>query len=110
MNGYQVVGKLSDFPPGKIIGVKVADEPVAVVNLDGDLRAFTNLCSHNYVPLADGYGYAKDNYVMCQLHMSIFSTLTGVVIAGAAGEPLTIYDVRIEGDDVLVGRKDEPAA
>jgi nitrite reductase/ring-hydroxylating ferredoxin subunit len=89
-----------------IRGFKIGDEPVAVVNLDGKFRAFTNLCSHNYVPLSDGYGYAKDNYVMCLLHMTVFNTDTGEIRAGPAIQALTIYDVKIEGDDVLVGLPD----
>ena len=105
MADFEVVGKVGDFKPGEIRGVTVAGKDVAVVNLDGEWRAFTNLCSHQYVPLSNGYGYAKDKYVMCLLHTSVFNTETGAIMGGPAMLPLEIYDVRIEGEDVLVGKR-----
>jgi 3-phenylpropionate/trans-cinnamate dioxygenase ferredoxin subunit len=41
--------------------------------------------------------------VECPLHGSVFSAESGEVLSPPADQPLTVYSVRVEGNDVLVG-------
>jgi 3-phenylpropionate/trans-cinnamate dioxygenase ferredoxin subunit len=109
MAEFENVGKLVDFPPGKIRGRTVGGEAVAVANCQGELWAFSDLCGHWNTPFSEdngGYGYAEAGFVVCMLHDSVFNTRTGALMAGPAAAPLTIYDVRVEGDDVLLRKKE----
>ena len=108
MSEYIRLGSLSDFPEGTIRGFAILGDQVAVVRSGAILRAFTNYCTHEYctheaVSLSDGYGVVDENNVDCMLHSSVFEISTGKPIQGPAYDPLTIYDVKLEGDDVLVG-------
>ena len=103
MAEYVNVGKLSEFPEGKAQPFLVNEEKVAVVNSEGRLYAFSNECTHVGADLTSGYIFG--NQVVCWLHNSVFDMETGERLDGPAFDPLTIYDVRVEGEDVLVGKK-----
>ena len=113
MADFEIVGKLDDFPPGKIRGCTVAGEAVAIANAGGRLWAFSDVCGHWGIPLSEpkGYGYAEAGFVVCMLHDSVYNTRTGALMAGPSSAPLAIYDVRVEGEDVLLRKRENvPAA
>ena len=103
MADYIRVGKLSEFPPGYVRGFRVDGEEVAVVNLDGAFHAFSNACTHENVDLADTL--LSGNELTCMFHGSVFNVETGEALVGPAYKPLALYHVRIEGEEVLVGRE-----
>jgi 3-phenylpropionate/trans-cinnamate dioxygenase ferredoxin subunit len=103
MSEYTNVGKTSDFPEGRPRPFMLGDEKVAVVQSEGRFYAFSNECTHVGAELISGYVFA--NQIVCWLHNSVFDMESGDKLDGPAFDPLTIYDVRIEGEDVLVGRK-----
>jgi Rieske Fe-S protein len=45
--------------------------------------------------------------VTCPCHASTFSLATGDVITGPATLPQPVYEVRLDGNDVLIGRSEE---
>jgi len=101
--GYVKVGQLSEFPPGYVRGFRVNGDEVAVVNLDGAFHAFSNACTHENVDLADTM--LAGNELTCTFHGSVFNVETGEAVVGPAYRPLTLYSVRIEDEDVLVGKE-----
>ncbi|MPZ48613.1 MAG: Rieske 2Fe-2S domain-containing protein [Dehalococcoidia bacterium] len=102
MAEYVNVGKLSEFPEGQLKAVSVNDEKVGVVNLAGQLHAFSRECTHVGADMmgSDLYG----NEILCWLHGSAFNVETGEVVQGPANDPLPLFAIRIEGEDVLVGK------
>ena len=104
MPEYTNIGKTSDFTENHIRPVEVGENKVAVVLSGGRYYAFSNVCTHLGIPLTAGVVYKQS--VGCVFHNSYFSMETGEVVHRPGYEPLTIYDVRVEGDDVLVGRRD----
>ena len=90
---------LSDLPAEGVIGVEVAGEPVAVARTGGEVFALRDVCSHAEVPLSEGEIY--DHTVECWLHGSCFDLRTGQPTGLPATEPVPVYPVKIEGDDVL---------
>ncbi|MQF48842.1 non-heme iron oxygenase ferredoxin subunit [SAR202 cluster bacterium AC-647-N09_OGT_505m] len=81
--------------------VEVEDERILLANVGGQYYAVTDLCTHAECPLSDG---DLDGEVLkCPCHGSQFDVRTGEVVAPPADEPLTLYAVRVEGDDILVG-------
>jgi nitrite reductase/ring-hydroxylating ferredoxin subunit len=102
MPNYTNVGKVADFPEDQIKAVEVGQDKVAVVYSGGKYHAFSNLCTHLSIPLSTGVVHGQS--VVCVFHNSYFNMNTGAIEHGPAYDPLTVYDVQVEGEDVLVGR------
>ena len=98
--GYQRACALSEVPAEGAIGVEVAGEPVAVVRVQGNVYAIRDVCSHAEVPLSEGEIY--DHTVECWLHGSCFDLRTGEPTGPPATDPVPVYPVKIDGDDVYV--------
>ena len=94
------VAQVSEIRPGEMISVEVADEQVLLVNVDGNIHAVDDICSHAYATLSEGELSGEE--VECPLHGGSFNTITGVPINPPASEALRVYQVQIEGDDILV--------
>jgi nitrite reductase/ring-hydroxylating ferredoxin subunit len=101
--GYRYAGKLADFPPGEISSCALPG--IAVCNVDGELAAVTDFCTHEGVSFTGGYGALFERKIFCMLHSSIFELETGESISGPAYDPLGVFEVQIDGDDVYVANQ-----
>jgi nitrite reductase/ring-hydroxylating ferredoxin subunit len=99
------VGSVSEFEPGALHAFVVGGRNVAVVQLEDAFYAFENFCTHEAVMFTSGYGVVAASSIICMLHGSIFSLATGEVINGPASDPVASFEVRVDGDDVLVADK-----
>ena len=95
------VAALSDIPPGDMVSVRVGAEEILLVNLDGDLHACDDICTHAYANLSEGD--LEEGEVVCPLHGAVFDVASGAPVTPPATEPLRKFAIRIEGDDILVG-------
>jgi len=89
-----------DVGPGTALAVSVDDVAVAVVRDGDDWYAVYDECSHAAIPLSEGD--VEGTQIECWLHGSQFDLRTGKPTNLPATEPVAIYPVRVEGDDVLV--------
>jgi len=76
--------------------------PVCVVHLDDGWYAVNDTCSHADYSLSEGDLWADEHEIECPQHGSTFSLLTGEPQSLPATQPVPVYPVRIEGDDVIV--------
>ena len=91
---------LSDLTDDEPLAVELSGEPVAIVKACGDVFAIRDVCSHAEVPLSEG---EVDGCTLeCWLHGSRFDLRSGKPTGLPATEPVPVYPVKIEGDDVLV--------
>lgn len=98
---WHPVGALADFEEDKPEAVDVDGTPVAVVRTAaGKVHAIHDVCSHANVALSEGE--VVDGEIECWLHGSTFSLATGKPTCLPAVEPVPVYPVKIEGDDVYV--------
>jgi 3-phenylpropionate/trans-cinnamate dioxygenase ferredoxin subunit len=104
----QRVCSVSDIPEDtNVLGLEVDGEPVAIVrDEDGELHAVNNVCTHQYVLLSEGE--VEDCSIECWLHGSKFDLRTGQPTSLPATRPIDVYDIRVEGDDVLVDITSRP--
>lgn len=102
MTEYVKVGTVSEFEPGVVTARKLGDRTVAIVNQDGAWHAFDDNCTHLQIPLTAGC-YVGEKGVVCTYHWSVFDLTTGQSVGGPAYYPIAIYEIRVEGDDVLIG-------
>ena len=82
-------------------GASGEEVPVAVVrDTDGSLHAIGDTCTHGDISLSEGF--VEGDTVECWAHGSAFSLLTGKPQNLPAYEPVPVYVVQIDGDDVLI--------
>jgi 3-phenylpropionate/trans-cinnamate dioxygenase ferredoxin subunit len=94
---------LTDVPDEGVIPVEVGGVEVAVVKSCGQVFAVRDECSHAQIQLSEGE--VEDCEIECWLHGSRFDLRTGEPTSLPAYEPVPVYPVRIDGDDVLVDVK-----
>ncbi len=98
-NEFQV----SEIGPGQITRVDVGGKPVAVYNIDGELFATQDDCTHADGPLSEGELEGKT--ITCPWHSSCFDVTNGAVECGPAQKPLEVFNVLVEGDIARVEPK-----
>ena len=95
------VAKLADILRGKMKCVKLGGRKILLANVDGEIHAADETCTHEDASLC--LGSLKGPLVRCPLHGSRFDLRTGAALEDPAEQPLAIYPVRIEGDTILIG-------
>jgi 3-phenylpropionate/trans-cinnamate dioxygenase ferredoxin subunit len=91
---------LAELAPDTALAVEVDGTDVAVVRSGDDYFAIADQCSHASIPLSEGE--VVDGTIECYLHSSLFDLRTGKPLGLPATEPVAVYPVRVEGDDLLV--------
>ena len=101
---FERICALADVPEDGSLRVELPDVDIAVVNFEGEIFAIEDVCSHAEVPLTDGEveEFNGAPTIECALHGSCFDLRTGEPTNLPATEPVPVYPVRVEGDDVLV--------
>ena len=69
-------------------------DPVLVVNVGGEYRAFQGICSHEYFEL--DRGFLTGGSLTCALHLSRFDLETGEALDPPAEQPIARYEVVVE--------------
>jgi 3-phenylpropionate/trans-cinnamate dioxygenase ferredoxin subunit len=79
-------------------------EAIAVVRFEGEVFAIDDVCSHAEVPLSEGdvEEFHGAPTIECWLHGSCFDLTSGRPTNLPATEPVPVYPVRVDGDDVFV--------
>ena len=95
------VAAMADVAEGKAFGVRVGAKEVAIYHLPGgEFCATDNICSHEYALLTEGW--LENGCIECPLHAAQFDCRTGKALSAPADEDLQVYQLKIEGDDILV--------
>ena len=97
---FVVAGKLSDVPPGRVKTVEVGDEDIALCNVQGEIYAIANVCTHDDGPLGEGYLLGEE--IECPRHGARFNVKTGEVKVLPAIVSVPSFPVKVEGDTILV--------
>ena len=91
---------VGDVEPDTAVAVSVDGVDLAVVRDGDDWYAIYDECSHAAIPLSEGD--VEGTEIECWLHGSRFDLRTGKPTGLPATEPVAIYPVKVEGDEVLV--------
>lgn len=102
---FIIVADTKDIPLSQLKEVQVDGESVCIANIDGKYYAIGSICTHEGGPLADGTleGYE----VQCPWHGAKFDLRTGKVTNPPASEPEPVYEVKIDGNNVLIKKPDK---
>jgi 3-phenylpropionate/trans-cinnamate dioxygenase ferredoxin subunit len=100
MSEWVKVGSAGEVAQGEMLSFGVGERQVAVANVDGDLHAFDDYCTHQQCSLAEGD--LDGTIVECPCHGSQFDVTTGEAVEGPAADPVDVFDVREEGGELQV--------
>ena len=94
------IAKKTDIENGKMKAFSVSGKQITIANTDGEYLALDDTCSHAQCSLAGGY--LDGNTVTCYCHGGQFDMKTGKVLAPPPTAPISVYNVKIAGEDIFV--------
>ncbi|MGN6326206.1 non-heme iron oxygenase ferredoxin subunit [Pseudolysinimonas sp.] len=95
------VAAVSELEPDTAKRVVVGGAPIALVkDSAGEIHAIGDTCTHGDISLSEGF--VEDDTLECWAHGSKFSLLSGTPLSLPAYEPVPVYVVEIDGDDVYI--------
>ncbi|MDQ3956321.1 MAG: non-heme iron oxygenase ferredoxin subunit [Actinomycetota bacterium] len=100
---FQTVATLDEIEDGTMKQVVVAGDLVGLYRVGEDVYAISDVCTHEEAYLTEGDFEPDELEVECPLHGSRFNIESGAVRILPATRPVPTYEVKIEGNMVLVG-------
>lgn len=100
MAGWVKVGAAGNVASGEVSAFSVGERTIAIANIDGDLHAFDDICTHKQCSLAEGE--LDGTVIECPCHGGQFDVLTGDVVNGPPPEPIDVFKVREEAGELQV--------
>lgn len=92
---------LDELPPGEVKLVRAGLVTVCVYNLNGELHALEDRCSHDDGPLCEGDWDPEEGVVVCPRHGATFDIRSGEPLTLPAYEPVATYPVRVDADGTI---------
>jgi 3-phenylpropionate/trans-cinnamate dioxygenase ferredoxin component len=94
------VARVSEIAPGTTRRVVVDGAELLLCNVDGNVYAIEDVCTHDGGPLDPGE--LEGETVVCPRHGATFDVRTGDALTLPAVIPLITYPVSVDGEDVYV--------
>jgi naphthalene 1,2-dioxygenase system ferredoxin subunit len=94
------VATLDAVEVGSVIGVKAGDLDVALYNIDGQIFATHNTCTHAHALLSDGW--LEGDIIECPLHGGRFEVKTGKGLGAPIICDVKTLPVRLQDGVILV--------
>ena len=101
MSEFIAVARVDEVPLNGSKLVEVDDVGVALFNLDGEIYAIADVCTHDGGPLVEGT-IVNGCEVRCPRHGARFDIRTGAALSFPAFEATTVYAVQIEDGTILI--------
>ena len=98
--GRDRVASLSEVPPGELRVVECGGRSLALSNVEGQLFAIENLCTHDGGDL--GEGTLRGDRVICPRHGAAFDARSGRALTLPAVRGVEAFAVHVDGDDVYI--------
>jgi 3-phenylpropionate/trans-cinnamate dioxygenase ferredoxin subunit len=92
----------TDLEPGTAKRFEVDGRSIAIVRIEDDFYAIGDRCTHADISLSEGEVLCDEREIECWKHGSTFSLVTGEPQSLPATRAVPVYEVTVEGDDVIV--------
>ena len=86
--------------PGEVTAVTLGDKALALYEVDGEVFATDNRCTHGDALLSDGF--LEGTVIECPFHQGRFDVCTGKALCAPLTEDIRVYPVRIEKKRIWV--------
>jgi 3-phenylpropionate/trans-cinnamate dioxygenase ferredoxin component len=93
---------IEELPPGTMKLVHAGLVSVGVFNLEGELYALEDRCSHDDGPLVEGDWEPDEGVAICPRHGSRIDIRTGRALTLPAVFPVDTFPVRVDDGTVIV--------
>jgi len=87
-------------PQGDVTSVNVGGQEIALYEVEGEVFATDNFCTHGAARMSDGFLEGRE--IECPLHQGRFDVCTGKAMCAPLSQDIRVYPVRIENKRVLV--------
>ena len=94
------VAAVDAIPEGDVTAVRVNGKEFALYEVDGDIYASDNLCTHGAARMSDGF--LEGTEIECPLHQGKFDVCTGKALCAPLTENIRVYPVRIDNQRVFL--------
>lgn len=102
MNTRVVLCSRDDLASGEARRFDVEGHRIALARIGDDFHAIGDRCSHANYSLSDGFLDAEECSLECFKHGSRFDLRTGEPDVLPATQPVPVYEVAVDGDEVTV--------
>ena len=100
MSEWIDVANVERLGPSESLVIDVDDVMIAVFNMDGDLYAIEDICTHDGAELTGGR--IEGDQIICPRHGARFSIKTGEALTAPAYDPVTTFPVRVKNGMIQV--------
>lgn len=100
MANWIKIAQIGQVEEDESLAVEVDGKQLALHHTEGEYFVTDNVCTHQYALLSDGY--LEDGCIECPLHQAQFDLRTGKAMCAPATVDIQTYEVKTEGDDILV--------
>ena len=94
------VAALEECPPGRLLGVEAGTERIVLANVEGDVYALLDRCTHQDYPLSDGE--LDGARLECIYHGAKFDVCTGRAVQLPAIRPVRTFPVEVRDGKIFV--------
>jgi len=94
------VAEVDRCPPGNLLDVEAAGVKIVLANVDGDIYALEDRCSHQDYPLSEGE--LEGNELECIYHGAKFDVCTGRATQLPAIRPVRTFTVEVRDREIFV--------
>ncbi len=102
VTGFEAVARTDDLPVNSLQAVVLSNgDKVCLVRTAAGFCALADRCSHRDFPLSAGE-VTPSGLLECSWHGAQFDPATGVMLTGPGGDDVKTYEVRVDGDTILI--------
>ena len=102
-SAFEPLASLADLPEGTVLQrLRSSGDAVCLVRHNGQISALSDICTHQHFSMSQG-DLLTDGTLQCAWHGARYDCTTGEVKQDPASSPLPVFQIRLEGDTVLVG-------
>jgi nitrite reductase/ring-hydroxylating ferredoxin subunit len=98
--GWIKAANRGDLGDGEVLGIVLAGREIALYDIDGNLYATDDVCTHAYARLSDGWLDKAE--IECPLHAGRFDVRSGKALCPPVTDDLRTYAVRLVDDEIQV--------
>jgi len=100
MGDYLFAARVDEVAPGKTLQVSLAGEMICLANVNGEICAISDICSHEEQCLSEGW--LEGDEITCPAHGARFNVRTGEALCFPAVAGVKTYAVEVRDGKIMV--------
>jgi 3-phenylpropionate/trans-cinnamate dioxygenase ferredoxin component len=100
---FESVALVSDLAEGTVLQrVRSGGDAICLVRYRNEISALSDICTHQHFSMSLG-DLLENGTLQCAWHGASYDCRTGEVKQVPATSPLPVFQVRLDGDQIMVG-------